>query len=66
MAAVYLVTSLVYQLDDMETELRFHNFRHLLRVSKIKRDIGECRVESSTSCIAKLSTLTGRAGVFAV
>ena len=52
MTYIDLVTTFVDELDDMETELRLHNLRHLFRVGETKSDIGKLRHPLGTTAIA--------------
>ena len=47
-----LVTTFVNELNDMETKLRLHNLRHLLRVGEPKSDIGKLRHPLGATAIA--------------
>ena len=66
MTHIDLVTTLLHQLDDMETELRLHNLRDLLRVGEIEGHGGKGGVEGRTTHETQFTTLTGRSRVFGI
>ena len=66
MTHIDLVTTLLHQLDDMETELRLHNLRDLLRVGEIEGHGGKGGVQRCTAHETQFTTLTGRSRVFGI
>ena len=66
MAHVHLLTTFLNQLDDMETELRLHNLRDLLRVGKVESNRSKGRIEGTTTYQSQLTATTGCSRVFGI
>ena len=66
MTYVDLVTALLHELDDMETELRLYNLRDLLRVSEVEGHSGKGRVEGASANETQFSASTGCSRVLGI
>ena len=66
MATLDLVSTFVNQLNDMESELRFHNLGNLVRIGQVKGYISKGRIEHTSSHIIHLTTLSGRAWILRI
>jgi len=66
MPNIYTVASLLYQLYNMVTIFGLHNFRNLLRVIQVKRDIGKLRHQIAFAHEAHFSPHHGRSPIFGI
>ena len=66
MPNIYTVASLLYQLYNMVTIFGLHNFRNLLRVIQVKRDIGKLRHQIAFAHEAHFSSHHGRSPIFGI
>ena len=66
MTGIDSVTTLFNQLNDMETEFRFHNLRNLVRILKIESHIRILRHQLSTSHESEFPTTTTGTFIFRI
>ena len=66
MAHIHLLTAFLDELDDMETELRLHNLRYLLRVGEVEGHRREGGIKGTTSHQTEFTATTGRTWIFGV
>ena len=65
-AHVYLIATLLDELNDMKAKLRLYNLRHLLWVGEVESHLSKGRIECASAHQAKLTTTTSRTGILRI